>query len=164
MISLDNLIATELATIQQVLSTIDNDDYHLSVYHHYCRLLEAVEEANAIARQQWEQELDEWEQGRPELPAGTDEVDAQYFYTNWERRNPAAFARWNRVRPATQEMAEQLNLPPENLVSPDTLRRIAYEPPTPLDAESVDARLAELGQRPWQRERLVPLLVELLAD
>ncbi len=88
MISIDNLISTELATIQQALSTIDNDDYHLSVYHHYCGLKQAVEEANALARQRWEQELDEWEQERPSLPADTDEVDAQYFYTNWERRNP----------------------------------------------------------------------------
>ena len=104
------------------------------------------------------------EMGARQLPTMRVTPDGPPPPRNWERRNPAAFARWNRVRPATQEMAEQLNLPPENLVSPDTLRRIAYEPPTPLDAESVDARLAELGQRPWQRERLVPLLVELLAD
>ncbi|WP_420175115.1 HRDC domain-containing protein [Luteococcus sp. OSA5] len=78
----------------------------------------------------------------------------------WERRFPEAHARWNKVRPATQKMAEELGMAPENLVSPDTLRRITFEPPE-LTAEAVDARLAELGARPWQRERLVPVLLEL---
>lgn len=83
---------------------------------------------------------------------------------NWERRFPEAFARWNRVRPRTQEMAQELGIAPENLVSPDALRRIAFEPPAPLDEASVDARLTELGARRWQRERLVPVLADLLAD
>ncbi|GAA1395952.1 HRDC domain-containing protein [Luteococcus peritonei] len=83
---------------------------------------------------------------------------------SWERRHPEAFARWNRVRPRTQEMAEELGMPPENLVSPDTLRRIAFTPPSPLDEAGVDARLAELGARAWQRGFLVPVLTELLAD
>lgn len=79
---------------------------------------------------------------------------------SWERRHPEAFARWNRVRPATQELAEELGMPPEILVSPDTLRRITFEPPA-LTADALDARLAELGARPWQREHLVPVLLEL---
>ena len=88
MISIENLIATELGTIQETLNTIDNDDYHRSVWAHYHELVQSVEAANAIARQQWEQELDEWEQGRPSLPEGADPADAQYFFANWERRNP----------------------------------------------------------------------------
>ena len=58
------------------------------MWAHYHELVQSVEEANAIARQQWEQELDEWEQERPSLPEGADPADAQYFFANWERRNP----------------------------------------------------------------------------
>ncbi|MEL4358407.1 MULTISPECIES: HRDC domain-containing protein [unclassified Luteococcus] len=80
---------------------------------------------------------------------------------NWERRHPEAFARWNRIRPATQQLAATLGLPPENLVSPDVLRRITFEPPEPLTADAVEARLVELGSRPWQREFLVPVICQL---
>ena len=88
MISIENLIGTELGTIQDTLTTIENDEFHHSVWAHYHELVQSVEEANAIARQQWERELDEWEQERPSLPEGADPADAQYFFANWERRNP----------------------------------------------------------------------------
>lgn len=88
MISIENLIGTELGTIQDTLTTIENDEFHRSVWAHYHELVQSVEEANAIARQQWEQELDEWEHERPSLPEGADPADAQYFFANWERRNP----------------------------------------------------------------------------
>ena len=81
MISIENLIGTELGTIQDTLNTIENDEFHHSVWAHYHELVQSVEEANAIARQQWEQE-------RPSLPEGADPADAQYFFANWERRNP----------------------------------------------------------------------------
>lgn len=83
---------------------------------------------------------------------------------SWERRYPEAFSRWNRVRPATQQLAVTLGLPPENLVGPDALRRITFEPPSPLTPEAVEAALAELGARPWQREFLVPVLCQLFPE
>ena len=76
MISIENLLATELGTIQDTLTTIENDEFHRSVWAHYHELVQSVEEANAIARQQWEQE-------RPSLPEGADPADAQYFFANW---------------------------------------------------------------------------------
>lgn len=83
---------------------------------------------------------------------------------SWEGRDPAAWARWNRVRPATQQLAEELGMPPEQLIQPDALKRMAHTPPTPLTSETVDARLAELGVRPWQREHVLAALVEGLAE
>ena len=113
----------------------------------------------------WVQALERVEQmGPKQYPPLHAKPDGPPPPRSWERRFPEAFARWNRVRPRTQEMAEALQMPPENLISPDVLRRIAFEPPQPLDAAGVDARLAELGTRPWQREHLVPVLTELLAD
>lgn len=98
-----------------------------------------------------------------QLPALRVEQEGPSMPRTWERRHPAAFARWNKIRPATQKLAAELGIAPENLVSPDTLRRITFEPPSPLTEQSLEARLAELGARPWQRERLVPLMLELFA-
>ncbi|MGO4957313.1 HRDC domain-containing protein [Luteococcus sp. Sow4_B9] len=98
-----------------------------------------------------------------ELPALRMSPDGPPAPRSWERRHPEAFARWNRVRPATQQLAEKLGMPPENLISPDTLRRITFEPPA-FTTEAVDARLEELGARPWQREIVVPVLVELFPE
>lgn len=82
----------------------------------------------------------------------------------WASRYPEAFERWNRLRPATVELAEQLGLPVENLLSPDALRRLAWEPPADASAEGLSAFLAERQARAWQRDLVVPVLVPLLAD
>ena len=58
---------------------------------------------------------------------------------------------------------EELSLPVENLISPDAVRRLAWEPPPASEAD-VDAFLAERLVRPWQREQVVPLLTALLSD
>jgi ribonuclease D len=79
---------------------------------------------------------------------------------SWEQRDPEAWARWNRVRPATQHMAEGLGMPPEQLIQPEALKRITHRPPTPLTERSVDEALAALSVRPWQRSHVVATLVE----
>ena len=53
-------------------------------------------------------------------------------------------------------LAAELDVPVENLLTPDYVRRLAWSPPDPLSADSVDAALAELGARPWQRRLTVP--------
>ncbi len=80
----------------------------------------------------------------------------------WELRNPEAAARWDAVRPAVVERAEQLEVPVENLISPDALRRLLWEPPAELTTDAVDAALAAELVRPWQRDLLVPLIIERL--
>ena len=66
------------------------------------------------------------------------------------------------MRPATVELAETWSLPVENLISPDALRRLAFEPPTPASTASVDAFLADLGVRQWQRDLVVPVVAPLV--
>ena len=70
----------------------------------------------------------------------------------WADRNPDADRRLKAARPAVAAVAEQLNLPTENLLTPDTLRRVAWEPPQESTAEAVSAALAAQGARPWQIE------------
>ncbi|MYR61992.1 ribonuclease D, partial [Streptomyces sp. SID625] len=64
---------------------------------------------------------------------------------------------------AVSALAERLNLPQENLVAPDTVRRLCWEPPKPADEASVGAALAGYGARPWQVELATPSLVAALA-
>ncbi|MEW2493559.1 ribonuclease D [Streptomyces nodosus] len=76
----------------------------------------------------------------------------------WADKDPSAAARLSAARAAVSELAEQLNMPQENLISPDTVRRVCWEPPQPVDPESVAAALAGYGARPWQIEQVTPVL------
>jgi len=82
----------------------------------------------------------------------------------WAAKNPGAAARLATVRGALLIIAEQYDVPLENLLTPDHLRRLAWRPPSPLTEESVDQVLAALGARPWQRELTVPAITPLLAQ
>ena len=79
------------------------------------------------------------------------------------RLDVEAAARLATVRPRMAELSEELNIPAENLLTPDFLRRISWRPPSPITLETVSAQLAELGARPWQVEKTAPLLAEALA-
>lgn len=81
----------------------------------------------------------------------------------WGHRFPEAAARWDAVRPAVVALAEELALPPENLISPDTIRRLAWEPPVDTTQEGVCAFLAAADARPWQRDLVAPVVAPLLA-
>ncbi|WP_336923227.1 HRDC domain-containing protein [Aquipuribacter sp. SD81] len=80
----------------------------------------------------------------------------------WSDREPAAAARLARVRPALAALAEQHGLPVENVLTPDTARRLAWEPPEPADADAVAAFLRARGARPWQVDLVTGPLVEAL--
>ncbi|QES47633.1 ribonuclease D [Streptomyces venezuelae] len=83
---------------------------------------------------------------------------------SWADKDPAAAARLSAARTAVSALAEQLNLPQENLVAPDTVRRLCWEPPKQLTAASVAEALTEYGARPWQIEQVtVPLVTALTA-
>ncbi|WP_330287140.1 ribonuclease D [Streptomyces sp. NBC_00576] len=81
----------------------------------------------------------------------------------WADKDPVAAARLSAARAGVSALAEQLNMPQENLITPDTVRRVCWEPPTPVDSESVAAALAGYGARGWQVEQVTPVLVEALS-
>jgi ribonuclease D len=78
----------------------------------------------------------------------------------WAERDPAAAARLAAARGAVTTLAEENRLPAENLLSPDALRRISWDPPWPRsgpggeqsDEQAVAQALADYGARPWQIE------------
>ncbi|MEU9480887.1 ribonuclease D [Streptomyces sp. NPDC048191] len=81
----------------------------------------------------------------------------------WADKDPAAAARLSAARAGVTALAEQLNMPQENLVSPDTVRRICWEPPKVVDTGSVALALAGYGARAWQVEQVTPVLVRALS-
>ncbi|AZS74676.1 ribonuclease D [Streptomyces lydicus] len=80
----------------------------------------------------------------------------------WADKDPAAAARLSAARAAVTALAESLNLPQENLITPDTVRRLCWEPPAEPTQESVAEVLSGHGARPWQIEQVAPLLTEAL--
>jgi ribonuclease D len=78
----------------------------------------------------------------------------------WADRNPAAAARLAACRAVIAQLCQTHDLPAENLLTPDLVRRLAWQPPDPLDIEAVAAALRAGGARPWQ----VELTSERLTD
>ena len=70
----------------------------------------------------------------------------------WAERDPAAAARLVAVRATMADLAAEHNMPAENMLPPDAVRRISWEPPDPPDPLAVEAALAGYGARPWQRQ------------
>nr|WP_202455663.1 ribonuclease D [Streptomyces sp. SID8367] len=81
----------------------------------------------------------------------------------WADKDPAAAARLSAARAGVTALAETLNMPQENLITPDTVRRVCWEPPSSVDADSVSAALAAHGARRWQIEQVTPVLVTALS-
>jgi ribonuclease D len=87
-----------------------------------------------------------------ELPPLTGPGDGIPSPSRWRDRDPAAAARLVAARDAVTRLAEQHTVLTQNLLASDVVRRLCWEPPTPITDDSIGARLAELGARPWQVE------------
>ncbi len=82
----------------------------------------------------------------------------------WAERNPEAAARLAAAREAVTAVAEELNLPVENLLTPEYLRRVAWQPPQPATSETIGAALVGLGARPWQIEQTAQRIADSFVD
>lgn len=81
----------------------------------------------------------------------------------WPNRFPEADARLKSVRLALTELAQKLNLPIENLITPDYTRQVCWEPPSQVSAQSVGELLRNLGARTWQIAECSQIIAEALA-
>jgi len=79
---------------------------------------------------------------------------------SWPDRNPTAAVRLRACRAVVSELCERHDLPAENLLTPEWVRRLAWAPPQPVDAESVAALLRDRGARRWQTDLTAPALAE----
>ncbi len=76
----------------------------------------------------------------------------------WAEKDPVAAARLAGARAAVTELAETHSLPAENLITPDLVRRVSWEPPALADAASVSAALRAMGARQWQVDLVGPAI------
>lgn len=78
----------------------------------------------------------------------------------WADRNPEADRRYKAARAAVAARAEELDIPLENLLTPDTLRTVAWEPPADVSPAGVGAALEALDARAWQVEETAARIAE----
>jgi ribonuclease D len=82
----------------------------------------------------------------------------------WSEKNPEADRRLKKARAAVTARAADLELPVENLLTPEYLRRVAWAPPEPATAEAIGAELMSLGARPWQVEATAQAIADAFVD
>jgi ribonuclease D len=129
--------------------------------------LAAVKDFNGRASRS---QLDRWwaaiEAGRTtaDLPRARVHGDALPPPRAWVDRNPEADARLKSARPVVEAHAEELHMPTENLLTPELLRRVAWEPPAGEGAGAIGSALADLGARPWQIEETAQLIADAFVD
>ena len=68
----------------------------------------------------------------------------------WPNRYPEADARLKNARAALVKISEELLLPVENLLTPDLVRQLCWEPPELITPETVSKALKTMGAREWQ--------------
>ena len=78
----------------------------------------------------------------------------------WADKFPEAADRLSRSRETITALAEQHDVPTENLLAPQLVRGLAWDPPETISVEVVSEILAAGGARPWQ----VELTAKPLAD
>jgi ribonuclease D len=82
----------------------------------------------------------------------------------WSDRDPVAARRLADARAALGDFAISHGLPLENLLTPETLRRVLWTPPSePSEAAFAEA-LTSLGARRWQVEIVAPVLATVCRD
>ncbi|MFG1925742.1 HRDC domain-containing protein [Cryptosporangium sp. NPDC048952] len=104
------------------------------------------------------------ELAQDELPTTATGGDGPPPAHRWADRDPAAATRLTRAKAVVGGLSTEHNVPAENLISPDTVRRVCWSPPDPLDLPGVEQALRTLGAREWQIALIGPGLLEALAD
>ncbi|MEC5182839.1 ribonuclease D [Cryobacterium sp. MP_3.1] len=115
-------------------------------------------------------ELDRWWQAilrglaSVDLPSVKANGDALPPPRAWADRNPDADLRYKAARAALTAASEERAVPLENLLTPDHLRRVAWQPPEPAGADAVGEALAGLGARSWQIEATAQLIADAFVE
>ncbi len=99
-----------------------------------------------------------------DLPAPAAPGDAPPAANRWAERDPVAAKRLARARGVVGALAEQLRMPPENLVQPEAVRRLTWHPPDEPTVQAVAAALVAAGARSWQVQIVAAPLAEVLPD
>jgi ribonuclease D len=102
-------------------------------------------------------------QASVDLPAFRVPSDTIPHQRSWADKNPLAALRLVAARERVTELAESMNMPVENVISPGPLREVCWAPPQDHTSENLRVALASEGVREWQARRVAPLLEEAFA-
>ncbi len=101
-----------------------------------------------------------------DLPARSPRGDGPPAPRAWIDRDPVAARRLSKARADMATLSKQHQVPVENLLTPDYLRRVLWTPPETRDPEllsdAVVEALRELGAREWQIGLTGPLVTEAI--
>jgi ribonuclease D len=93
-------------------------------------------------------------------PESRSKSDAMPPVKIWRERFPERYAPLSHARFNLQLRAEELSIPLENMISPEVVRRICWQPPTGDLAQA----LMDMGVRRWQCEIATPILTAALLE
>jgi ribonuclease D len=100
------------------------------------------------------------------LPTRSPRVEGPPVPRAWAEKDPVAARRLAIARQAILVLGRDLQVPVENLLTPDYLRRVLWTPPSSREEDTllraVPQALSQLGARPWQIELVTPLLVDAI--
>jgi len=98
-----------------------------------------------------------------ELPVRAPRTEGPPTPRAWAERDPVAAQRLLLARDGMARLSEELQVPAENLLTPDSVRRAMWEP-AGADLAALSDQLRELGAREWQVELTAPMLLEAVVD
>jgi len=84
-------------------------------------------------------------------------------HRNWPQKFPEANARLLAAKAVIAELSKDMNMPPENILSPDTMRAICFEPPAEINSTSIAEFLSAKNARRWQIETVAERFIDALA-
>ena len=119
-------------------------------------------------RQRWMDHVDTWIDAitraqSSELPLMRLNGDGMPPVKQWRDKFPERYAPLTHARAGVALRAQELNMPAENLITPEFVRRICWDQ-TQAKLDVVEEKLKKLGARPWQIEQVAPVLVGALTE
>lgn len=118
-------------------------------------------------RPRWKENLDIWlaavatavalpENEFPEMRAAGESMPPTKI---WKERFPEKYAPFTHARAAVEQRAAELNIPVENLISPDVIRKLVWKLSSDVAKDA-----AEFGARPWQISEIADLVTAALLE
>jgi len=118
-------------------------------------------------RSRWNENIDTWlnavslavalpESEYPEMRAAGDSMPPTKI---WKERFPEKYAPFTHARAAVESRATELNIPVENLISPEVIRKLVWKSSTDVTKDAL-----ELGARPWQVSEIANLVTAALLE
>jgi ribonuclease D len=112
-------------------------------------------------RARWKENLETWlaaiaeavalsENDYPEMRAAGDSMPPTKI---WKERFPEKYAPYTHARAAVEARALELDIPVENLISPDVIRKLVWKLSDDVAKDAI-----ELGARPWQVAEIAELV------